>query len=348
MRTSRRRALILAASSLLVSRPAAAQLQLPPPDGYVDDFAHVIDPAHADSIRAVVSEVREKSGGEIVVVTLPSLEGGTAPDVALRIGREWKIGQKGAPGDPARGTGVVVLLAMKERAWRIETGTGTETFITAADAGRIGREVMVPELRAGNVGRALLAGVDSLAAQYARRFDFQLTSVAAQPAPAAAPERVIRYEPDPEPVREHDDTDYGGIVGFLVLLALFGCAVRHVVRKQQDSALGGGRWGRRRSGLPRWSADPGFTPAPVPPGSVGPWGSRRADGSVWERTGPMRPEPRSGGDSGGGGWLGGGGGGGFGGGPSFDGGGGSIGGGGSSGGFGGSGDFSGGGSGGSW
>ena len=68
--------------------------------------------------------MREKSGGEIVVVTLPSLEGRGRDEVALQIGREWKMGQKGGPTDRNRNTGVVVLVSMQDRKWRIETGTG--------------------------------------------------------------------------------------------------------------------------------------------------------------------------------------------------------------------------------
>jgi uncharacterized protein len=252
MRSSRRRALIAASTLLVLARPAAAQLRLPAPEGYVNDFAHVIAPAYADSIRAVIDDVRRKSGGEIVVVTLPSLDGDPIADVALRIGREWKIGRKGQPGDRARGTGVVVLLAMKERAWRIENGTGAETFITAAEAGRIGREGMVPELRAGNVGRALLAGVDSLAAQFAARFHFQLaagaTQAAPEPPPAVAPAPAPAAD-DPAPATEAHRSGLGlGLLGAAVFILIL-LAVRYVVRGSRGGELD--HWRRNRRWTPR-------------------------------------------------------------------------------------------------
>src|SRR5690606_974315 len=117
-------------------------------------------------------EVRAKSGGEIVVVTLPSLEGRTRDEVALQIGREWGIGRRGEPGDPARNTGTVVLVVPKETApdgrgqLKIETGIGTTTFITAAEAGRIADRYMIPYFQRGDYGEGIFAGVAALAGLY--------------------------------------------------------------------------------------------------------------------------------------------------------------------------------------
>ena len=153
--TSRLRARAALLFSLVVSAlaPAAAQqsgpLQIPQPVGYVNDFAHVISPASATEIARIIDDVRAKSGGEIVVVTLPDLHGRPKEEVALNIGRQWKIGQNGKPGDPARNTGVVILVVPKETASdgkgqvRIETGLGAEGFITDADAGEL-RDAAIP------------------------------------------------------------------------------------------------------------------------------------------------------------------------------------------------------------
>lgn len=146
----------------VVAAPARAQVQLPQPVGYVNDFANVIPADAEDRITRIIDEVRTKSGGEIVVVTLPSLEGRTRDEVALQIGREWRIGQKGQPGDPARNTGIVVLVVPKETSpdgsghLKIETGLGTSTFITASEAGRIADNLIIPEFRAGDYGEGIL------------------------------------------------------------------------------------------------------------------------------------------------------------------------------------------------
>ena len=58
------------------------QFQIPQPTGYVNDFAGVIDQASARTMLAVIEEVRQKSRGEIVVVTLPDIQGNASIEVA--------------------------------------------------------------------------------------------------------------------------------------------------------------------------------------------------------------------------------------------------------------------------
>ncbi|MFL5384667.1 MAG: TPM domain-containing protein [Longimicrobiaceae bacterium] len=215
MRFPRRRAAAawVALACALAAVPAHAQLQLPAPVGYVNDFANVIAPAYRDSIQAVIDEVRAKSGGEIVVVTLPSLQGRNRDEVALQIGREWKVGQKGEPGDPMRNTGTIVLVSMQDRQLKIETGDRTMTFITAAEAGRIRRDLIAPELQRGNVGRGIFLGVAALAQKYAQQFQFEL-SPSFQPSVPSAPQY--------QPTRPYDDGGgRGGGNGQWVIFVLF-------------------------------------------------------------------------------------------------------------------------------
>jgi len=79
-----------------------AQVQVPPPRGYVNDFAGVLDSASVTHMEAVIAEVRAKTRGEIAVVTLPDIDDRPAADVALEIGRQWGVGVKGEAGDPAK------------------------------------------------------------------------------------------------------------------------------------------------------------------------------------------------------------------------------------------------------
>jgi hypothetical protein len=89
---------------------ATMQLQLPDPVGFVNDFAGVLTTADQRGMLALIEEVRQKSGGELVVVTLPDLQGRAAIAVARDIGRQWGIGAVGQAGDRARNAGVVLLL----------------------------------------------------------------------------------------------------------------------------------------------------------------------------------------------------------------------------------------------
>jgi len=167
----------------------AFQLQIPAPTGYVNDFAHVIDDATAQQMLAVIDEVRRKSGGEIVVVTLPDLGGRSAIDVARDIGRQWKVGAQGGPGDRARNAGVVVLLKPGQHPGdgraelAVATGSGAEGFVTDAFGGQVRDAISESALQSGSYATGLVTGVGMVARAYAREFGFELTGNAPAPAP---------------------------------------------------------------------------------------------------------------------------------------------------------------------
>jgi uncharacterized protein len=166
------------------------QLQFPSPVGYVNDFAGIVDDATKQAMLGVIDEVRQKSGGEIVVVTLSDLGGRASIDVARDIGRQWKVGAIGGPGDAAKNAGVVLLIKPGLRPGdgkaqiAIATGSGSEGFITDATAGRIRDAIGQASVNAGRYDAGLLLGVQLLAQAYAREFHFDLSG-AAQPASEA-------------------------------------------------------------------------------------------------------------------------------------------------------------------
>lgn len=208
----------------------AAQIQIPAPVGYVNDFARVIDAESQRRMLAVIDEVRTKSGGEIVVVTLPDLGGRASIDVARDIGRQWRVGAMGGVGDRARNAGVVLLLKPGVRPGdglaeiAIATGSGAEGFVTDARAGRIRDAIGRVAVERGSYAAGLVVGVVMLAQAYAEEFGFELTGAARQvPVPRGAPS----LSP--------------GTVGFVIsLLVLF------VLLSGMTSLLVGSRGARRR------------------------------------------------------------------------------------------------------
>src|SRR5881409_3420354 len=155
------------------------QIAIPAPSGYVNDFAAVLDPASIAHMDAVIREVKDKTRGEIAVVTLSDIGDREASDVALQIGRQWGVGAKAAAGDPAKNLGVVVLLVplKNHRAGTgrvfIATGRGAEGFLPDARVGRI-RDAMVPYLAREDYGQGLSVGVDLVAQALASEFGVTL------------------------------------------------------------------------------------------------------------------------------------------------------------------------------
>ena len=173
--------------ALVASLVVAQEVQLPsPPRGFsqtqadmVVDAASVLSADAVARINRIVFDVKAKSGGEIVVVTLPDLGGRDVADVALRIGREWKVGLDAGIGDRSRNAGVVVLVVPKETSRdgrgyiSIMTGQGTEGFITDATAGDIRREA-IPYFQQRDYSTALELISLRVAQRFEREFGFAL------------------------------------------------------------------------------------------------------------------------------------------------------------------------------
>ena len=218
--------------------------QLPQPTGYVNDFANTLDAGAKARIEAIVNDVKAKSGGEIVVVTLPSLGGRTIEEVALQIGREWKVGASGEVGARARNAGTIVLVVPSERRFRIEVGSGAEGFLTDGTTGAIQDEA-IPLLRAGDYAGALELVTARIAERYATEFNFTLQPGAVSQAPQ---QRVRRTSP------------VGGInpmtlfIIFMIIVSLMGGGRRRRGCLPIFIPMGGG-WHHRGGG---WGGGGGF------------------------------------------------------------------------------------------
>ena len=195
----------------LATLSALFQIGLPAPRGYVNDFAGVLDAAAVARIEGVVADVRQKTRGEIVAVTLADIGDRSAGDVALQIGRAWKVGPGGSPGDPAHNLGVIVLLVPRKNhrpgtgSFFIATGKGAEGFLTDAAAGRI-RDAVIPDLAREDYSTAMERAVGLVAGAFAREFGVTLSG--GEP-PPSAPEPTPNF---PIPV--------GWIIAAIILLVV--------------------------------------------------------------------------------------------------------------------------------
>ena len=166
---------------------------IPAPRGMVNDFANVIPPDQAARIEALARDVRAKSGGEIAVVTMSDLGGREASDIALRIGREWKVGANAKIGDAKRNAGVVILVVPKETSADgkghvgIQNGQGSEGFLTDGQTGDIVREA-IPLMQRRDYGDAIELMTQRVAQHFASSFGFALDSSA----PAPVQQRMSR------------------------------------------------------------------------------------------------------------------------------------------------------------
>src|SRR3954453_21762401 len=125
------------------------------PEGFVSDFAKVLDPAGKSRLEAYSATVQRATGVQLALVTIPSLEGEPIEDVANTLARAWGVGQKGT------NEGILLLLAIQDRKSRLEIGYGLEPILPDGLAGSVLRE-MRPALRQQAYGEALKAAAATL------------------------------------------------------------------------------------------------------------------------------------------------------------------------------------------
>lgn len=141
----------------LISSPAFA-LEVPPLTGRMVDLANLLPADVAASLSAELADHERKTGNQIAVLTLPSLEGESLEEFSHRVATTWKLGRKGTD------NGVLLLVVPGERRIRIEVGYGLEGVLTDAKSSQIIRREIVPHFKAGDFAAGISAGVKAIVA----------------------------------------------------------------------------------------------------------------------------------------------------------------------------------------
>jgi uncharacterized protein len=150
-------ALALALCAAPVSAAPSVHTRLPAaPARFLYDGAGVLS---RDERRVIEDTLMafDRRGLEIGVAIFKSIDGDAIEDVALALAETWK------PGNAERDNGALIVIALEERAMRIEVGYGLEPVIPDGVAGRIIRRDMTPAFRAGRFGDGIAAALTSLA-----------------------------------------------------------------------------------------------------------------------------------------------------------------------------------------
>jgi uncharacterized protein len=122
----------------------------------VNDYADMLPPEAERRLETLLKELEEKDSTQVAVLTIPSLAGDSLEDFSMRVAERWKIGRKGFD------NGVILIVSRDDRKVRIEVGYGLEGRLTDLTAGRIIRDRIVPEFRAGRFDQGVLNGVAAL------------------------------------------------------------------------------------------------------------------------------------------------------------------------------------------
>ncbi|WP_455466719.1 TPM domain-containing protein [Bartonella sp. B39] len=135
---------------------ACSQTKFPPLTGYVNDVAHLLDNETKENLTEKLAVLEEKTGDQIVIVTLPTLSGSGIETYSNSLFRAWRLGQKQI------NNGVLFVIAPNEREVRIEVGYGLEGELTDAISAVIINNFVLPNFRDGNYQKGIVEAVHAI------------------------------------------------------------------------------------------------------------------------------------------------------------------------------------------
>jgi uncharacterized protein len=145
----------------LLSGQALAAPTFPPLTGRVVDDANILSPQVEADLTTKLENLEKTTGRQLVVATVPSLQGYEIEDYGYQLGRTWGIGEKG------KNTGALLIVAPTERKVRLEVGYGLEPILTDALSSVIIQTAVLPKFKAGDLEGGVTAGTDAVIEQLA-------------------------------------------------------------------------------------------------------------------------------------------------------------------------------------
>lgn len=229
-RSSTAVAWLAAAVAVLLAMCAApcawADPTYPPLTSRVVDDAHVLTPDATADLTQKLAALQQSTGRQLVVATVPSLQGVEIQDYGVGLIRAWKLGAKAA------NDGAILIVAPTEKKVRVEVGYGLEDVLTDTLSELTIQRAILPKFRAGDVSGGIVDGADALIAQLQLPADQARAQVQ-----AASTERAQ--------VRPQRHGGLGFIFGLLLLfwLANFGWRLLTGRRGRSYGSSGGGGLG---------------------------------------------------------------------------------------------------------
>ncbi len=141
----------------LISGTSALALDVPALEGRVNDRAGLMSARDAAALTNFLQELETTTGVQFVLLSVPSLEGGSLEDFSLRVVERWRLGQKGED------NGLLIVVAKEDRVARIEVGYGLEGEITDALSAQIMRNIMTPNFAEGRYYQGISEAFQALA-----------------------------------------------------------------------------------------------------------------------------------------------------------------------------------------
>lgn len=143
--------------TLNIELPSSAfALEVPALKGHVNDYGNMMSAETRANIEAELKAFEQSDSTQVVILTIPSLEGEALEEFSIKVAETWKIGQRG------KDNGVILLVSNQDRKIRIEVGRGLEGKLTDLMAGRIIEYVIKPRFKRGDFDGGFIAATQAM------------------------------------------------------------------------------------------------------------------------------------------------------------------------------------------
>ncbi|WP_373897703.1 YgcG family protein [Haloimpatiens sp. FM7315] len=185
---------------------AMAKGQYPNPTElkYVNDYADMIDENTKENLVSTGKELEDKTGAQLVVVTIKSLGDENIEDYANKLFRKWGIGEKN------KDNGLLILISKEDRKWKVEVGTGLEGAITDIYSSRVMNDEYVKEARKENYSEGIKRCYGIFTQSIAKEYSVKIES-----------SNKVDLEPKTEPVKNKPKLVASGFIMLLILIDIF-------------------------------------------------------------------------------------------------------------------------------
>ena len=219
-----------------VAASGATGIPALPPDPVVD-LAGIMDDSAETKLNRYLRELEQKTSAQVAILTVNSLEGQSLEEFSLGIAHDkWKLGQKG------KDNGLLLVVALNDRKYRIEVGYGLEGILPDSLVGGIGRQYLVPNFRKGDYSSGIYDAALVIANEIANDAGVTISGLPA-----------IK-KPQPAKTGNKSSGPFGKILSVLIFLVIFFIFIRNprsFLALMLLSSMGGrrGHWGGSGGGF---------------------------------------------------------------------------------------------------
>ncbi len=161
IKTKKTFGLLMLALVLMIFLSACAggskDITFPKPEGYINDYAGILDASTKSELEILVSSVESSTSAEIAVAVVNDAQGLTVQQYANLLFEDWGVGKAG------QDNGILLLVAIDDRELWMEVGYGLEGVITDLEAGVIVDEIILPFFKEGEFSMGIYYGIAAVA-----------------------------------------------------------------------------------------------------------------------------------------------------------------------------------------